>query len=340
MKKLVFLAMLMVMCVGVQAQAKVINQSSKESNFKTYEIREGETLSEIAWVLGISMKRLTEWNPEVLETGIRNLQPGTVLKYKTDKDLEEEVMGSQEKIREKIQKLKEAQIRVVKESSKAREEAKEQGGRTRKEVKEQGQDTRQTVSSEAQRTRSQVSQEGESTRDVVDKKGDSILEKIETTQEELTRDLQDSGKQFWVLLVVLVGIVCLLLSIIWLLWKQEQQEQGEKENKGVSEGAEADNFDQQKLEELGQITLQPESGEEEVEFQLKGHKFNILLAYDDTRGYRSWQLQPNATEYKWFGQRNDAVKSIKSSLKNYLMDKESEENKIKEAARNGKIKKI
>jgi murein DD-endopeptidase MepM/ murein hydrolase activator NlpD len=360
MSKKSFAVILMVLVLVAWGNLEAVKAS--DSKFKTYEIRRGETLSELAWVLGVSMRQLVDWNPAIFKQGIRNLQPGTVLKYKTAEQFEEEFLNSQDQIHEEIKDLKKSEVRIIREISNNGEKVKKENQETREEIREEGSATRRTVAEtkrSVEKARSEIEDQGEKVREEIKDQGDQIearlyqvnqnvseignemISQLEKTEKSLTEKIKSKDKRpdfgFFMIIGLAVGMIALLsiavLSIYYLRRVDKKVDSVEQEGRDTE-------LNPDKLRELEEVDLLPE-GEEETEFQLRGYKFKVLMGYDSSRNrYYSLQLQPGTNLLKGYQRKNDAVKSIKGSLKNYLTDRENEDNKIKNAIERGKIKKI
>ncbi len=104
MKKL-FLIVVVSMVMSSSVSAKLVNQSGiKNVPYKMYEVKSGDTLSEIAWVLGVKMKDIVAWNPEILNPGIRRMSPGIKIKYRLPGDIEKVVSGTINNVKKNINK--------------------------------------------------------------------------------------------------------------------------------------------------------------------------------------------------------------------------------------------
>ncbi len=104
MKKL-FLIVVVSMVMSSSVSAKLVNQSGiKNVPYKMYEVKSGDTLSEIAWVLGVKMKDIVAWNPEILNPGIRRMSPGIKIKYRLPGDIEKVVSGTINNVEKNINK--------------------------------------------------------------------------------------------------------------------------------------------------------------------------------------------------------------------------------------------
>lgn len=324
---------------------EVVNQSSKEKKveFKEYEVGEGETLSEIAWVLNISMKKLTDWNPEVLNQGVRNLQSGTVIKYKTSKQISEQVADSQEEIRRDIRNLK--------------RDLSDKEDKTREKYNEEAQKTRARLEKEEEETREDISRESDEVKKLFSSKFISLQEELEEATSQAVRvesrvkaaeqniiESIKNGRSSWEPILLILIFVGILLLLAFSALHLDSLFGRKAESKEASAGAPSKpepkrpEFNQRKLEELSGIDLSPKDDqEEEIEFDLHGHHFKILVS-KGSDGYSSWQ-QDSSGEFKKFSDKESVRKSIKQSLKNYLSDREGAENKIKEAIEKKKIAK-
>jgi len=89
---IVVIILIAIICINKLVSAEVIDQNNYKGHqivrptFRTYTVRKGETLSEIAWVIGVKMNDLVNWNDAILKNGIRNLQTGMKLRYLLPKD--------------------------------------------------------------------------------------------------------------------------------------------------------------------------------------------------------------------------------------------------------------
>ncbi len=90
MKKLFLIVMIISMVMVGNVSALLINQTGYKVNnpipFKVYEVKSGDTLSEIAYLFGVKIKKLITWNPKILKLGIHRIYPGMKIKYKLSGD--------------------------------------------------------------------------------------------------------------------------------------------------------------------------------------------------------------------------------------------------------------
>lgn len=91
--------------------ASVFAEENKES-FHAYTVKRGDTLSEIAYGLGVSMEELIKWNPEL---GIRLVYPGQRIKYLAWADIFETVENDGSLTRAKIKAQGEETIGAIKD---------------------------------------------------------------------------------------------------------------------------------------------------------------------------------------------------------------------------------
>lgn len=302
MRKIAFIAIIVFLVVCFMQAG---NGFCQEEGFDHYKIKRGETLSEISWAMGVPMKQLVQWNPQVMDQGIRNLEPGTVLKYKTPDQVLKEVKQGQEKTRQDLAGLRQ---KVDQENQKFLESLELEGEQTRKEVREINQDQSR------------------------------VLGRIEGKVDQMFHMRGDIyGLTLAIGAFILMLLVAIIATFYFLMFRNKPQSQQEGKS-SEAEGQTKEVFNQDKLNELEKVKLTPGS-EQEVEFALNSHKFKALLRHDGQK-YQTWQLENGTAEFKKFGRKRDAVKSIKQSLKHYLMGTPSPENRIEEAIQGGKIKKI
>lgn len=347
MRKIVFIAVAVFLAVSL-VQAK--DGLCREDGFKTYEIKRGETLSEISWVLGIPMRQLVQWNGELMDQGIRNLRPGTVIKYKLPEQLHKEVEEDQKETRKHLSRLREeikrenekflTALDALKEAE--RDEAR-QGEHLREELQTQGEKTRKEVSSQGELTREETKkvsrEQGELTREEVREASQEQAGSLEQIKEKLG----ENNIKFILALIAGVIIFAVIVGVLFFFFGGDSQEEEEEKSETKDEpeepetGASSHSFDADKLKELEEVTLNPDN-EQETEFELNGYKFKVLLHYDGS--YHSWQENNATADIKKFAKKKDVVKSIKQSLKHWLMGTPGDKNRIQEAIRKGKIKKV
>lgn len=310
--------LMMAIAIAVTIVPFSVSAAEQDNNeFRTYKVSRGDWLSEVAWTLGVPIAKLTEWNRDVVEEGVRELPTGVELRYKPPGVIYDNVKEEQMETRRELKAL----INQKGEELAEKIEGQQRGEELAEKIKGQEEETRQTV-----------------------RKG--------------TNKVQNGVNDLFGLEIltfsILVGflVVILILLVVLLLMNRGQKEDDSSGNdssgdgssftpSGASASTSSSSFDTNKLKRLEQVKLSPETGEEEVEFHLGGHKFKGLIPYDANRGHQTWQLKPdNSNEYHYSNTKQNALKSFKRSLKNYLVGTPSNKNQIEKAISGGKIQKI
>jgi murein DD-endopeptidase MepM/ murein hydrolase activator NlpD len=327
------------------------------NGFNFYEIKRGETLSEISSVLGIPMEQLVHWNSQVMDQGIRNLEPGTILRYKTQDRLWEEVKEGQLKTEKKLAKISRAiaeqagsdkdKQELLQELAGLRQEVRQRQEETQGRIKGLAQENRtiqekisnleKTVKEQAQQTRSSTEETLSGFAKRINKAEERFLDDLHTLKRQLQESFHLRVEKFS--FVLILGMVVLALGMIALavVYFYKAGNRAKDEEEGTTASGDDSPYNR-RVNELKRVTMNPANGEERVEFTLQELPFEALIQRDEESGYQSWQIQPGTSEFKRFTKKNDAVRSIKASLKNYLANSDSKDNRIQDAIAAGKIK--
>ncbi len=144
---------------------------------------------------------------------------------------------------------------------------------------------------------------------------------------------KEENKNISLLFLLSVFIIMIMIMIIAYLLQDRQYRQFRNSN--IDPESE---YNQKKIDNLREIVLKKGDNDELLEFFLKGLCFHIYIQWSEGTGYKSYFLNSDGSEFKGFTQRSDCVKSLKTSLKQYLRGVENVSNRIEDAIAKQKIK--